>query len=126
MVLSADLIDGDSVHRAQGKVSKKVINRVFPKSSGHQVSQLVGTLNSRPAPEVVKVVGTVVEEVNNRARRDHGRMMMLKRSARGTLRLLLEVLNRRLSLAAARKEASVFTSRAIVESSRAYSRRVRA
>jgi hypothetical protein len=32
------------------------------------VHQLVGPRNSRPAPEVVKVVGTFVEEINNRAR----------------------------------------------------------
>ena len=36
--------------------------------SRYQVGQLVGARNSRPAPEVVKVVGTFVEEVNNRAR----------------------------------------------------------
>jgi hypothetical protein len=34
----------------------------------YQVSQLVGARNSRPAPEVAKVVGTFVEEINNRAR----------------------------------------------------------
>ena len=34
----------------------------------YQVSQLVGARNSRPAPEVVKVVRTFVEEVNNRVR----------------------------------------------------------
>jgi PcfJ-like protein len=33
----------------------------------YQVDQLVGPRNSRPAPEVVKAVGTFVEEVNNRA-----------------------------------------------------------
>jgi hypothetical protein len=32
--------------------------------SRYQVSQLVGARNSRPAPEVVKVVGTFVEEIN--------------------------------------------------------------
>ena len=31
-------------------------------------NQLVGARNSRPAPEVVKAVGTFVEEINNRAR----------------------------------------------------------
>ena len=36
--------------------------------SRYQVSQLVGARNSRPAPEVLKVVGTFVEEINNRAR----------------------------------------------------------
>ena len=36
--------------------------------SRYQVSQLGGARNSRPAPEVVKVVGTFVEEINNRAR----------------------------------------------------------
>ena len=36
--------------------------------SRYQVSQLVGARNSRPAPEVVKAVGTFVEEINNRAR----------------------------------------------------------
>ena len=42
--------------------------------SRYQVSQLVGARNSRPAPEVVRAVGTFVEEINNqRARRDHGR-----------------------------------------------------
>ena len=34
--------------------------------SRYQVGQLVGARNSRPAPEVVKVVGTFVEEINNR------------------------------------------------------------
>ena len=34
----------------------------------YQVSQLVGACNSRPAPEVVKAVGTFVEEINNHAR----------------------------------------------------------
>ena len=29
----------------------------------YQVSQLVGACNSRPAPEVVKAVGTFVEEI---------------------------------------------------------------
>ena len=29
---------------------------------------MVGARNSRPAPEVVKVVGTFVEEINNRVR----------------------------------------------------------
>jgi hypothetical protein len=33
--------------------------------SRYQVSQLVGARNSRPAPEVAKVVGTFVEEINN-------------------------------------------------------------
>ena len=32
--------------------------------SRYQVNQLVGARNSRPAPEVVKVVGTFVEEIN--------------------------------------------------------------
>ena len=36
--------------------------------SRYQVSQLGGARNSRPAPEVVKVVSTFVEEINNRAR----------------------------------------------------------
>ena len=36
--------------------------------SRHQVGQLGEARNSRPAPEVVKVVGTFVEEINNRAR----------------------------------------------------------
>jgi len=36
--------------------------------SRYQVSQLGGARNSRPAPEVVKVVGTFVEEINNRLR----------------------------------------------------------
>jgi hypothetical protein len=36
--------------------------------SRYQVGQLVGARNSRPAPEVVKVVGTFVEEINNRVR----------------------------------------------------------
>ena len=31
-------------------------------------NQLVGARNSRPAPKVVKVVGTFVEEINNRVR----------------------------------------------------------
>jgi hypothetical protein len=34
--------------------------------SRYAVSQLVGACNSRPAPEVVKAVGTFVEEINNR------------------------------------------------------------
>ena len=34
----------------------------------YQVGQLVGARNSRAAPEVVKAVGTFVEEINNRAR----------------------------------------------------------
>jgi hypothetical protein len=36
--------------------------------SRYQVSQLVGARNSRPAPELAKVVGTFVEEINNRVR----------------------------------------------------------
>ncbi len=32
------------------------------------MSQLGGARNSRPAPEVLQVVGTFVEEINNRAR----------------------------------------------------------
>ena len=32
----------------------------------YQTSQLVGACNSRPAPGVAKVVGTFVEEINNR------------------------------------------------------------
>ena len=32
----------------------------------YQVRQLVGTCNSRPAPEVAKAVGNFVEEINNR------------------------------------------------------------
>jgi PcfJ-like protein len=36
--------------------------------SRYQVGQLVGARNSRPAPEEVKVVGTFVEEINNRVR----------------------------------------------------------
>ena len=36
--------------------------------SRYQMSQLVGARNSRPAPEVVKVVGTFVEEINNHVR----------------------------------------------------------
>jgi hypothetical protein len=36
--------------------------------SRYQVGQLVGWRNSRPAPEVAKIVGTFVEEVNNRVR----------------------------------------------------------
>ena len=36
--------------------------------SRYQVSQLVGARNSRPASEVVKAVGTFVEEINNGAR----------------------------------------------------------
>ena len=43
-----------------------------PKSTGqrsrYQVDQLVGPRNARPAPEVVKAVGTFVEGVNNRLR----------------------------------------------------------
>ena len=34
----------------------------------YEVSQLVGARNSRPPSEVAKVVGTFVEEINNRAR----------------------------------------------------------
>jgi len=33
--------------------------------SRYQVHQLVGARNSRPAPEVAKVVGTFVEEINS-------------------------------------------------------------
>ena len=33
--------------------------------SGYQLHQLVGARNSRPAPEVAKVVGTFVEEINS-------------------------------------------------------------
>jgi hypothetical protein len=36
--------------------------------SRYQIGQLVGARNSRPAPEVVKAVGTFVEEITNRAR----------------------------------------------------------
>jgi PcfJ-like protein len=36
--------------------------------SRYQVSQLVGTRNSRPAPEVAKVVGIFLAEINNRVR----------------------------------------------------------
>ena len=32
----------------------------------YQVGQLVGARNSRPAPEVVKAVGTFVAEINDR------------------------------------------------------------
>jgi hypothetical protein len=32
----------------------------------YQVTQLVGACNLRPAPEIVKVVGTFVEEINGR------------------------------------------------------------
>jgi hypothetical protein len=35
-------------------------------TSRYQVRQLVGTCNSRPAPEIVKAAGTFVEEINNR------------------------------------------------------------
>ena len=34
----------------------------------YQVSQLVGACNSRLAPDVVKAVGTFVEEINNGVR----------------------------------------------------------
>jgi hypothetical protein len=33
--------------------------------SRYQIHQLVGARNSRPAPEVAKVVGTFVEEINS-------------------------------------------------------------
>jgi hypothetical protein len=36
--------------------------------SRYQISQLVGARNSRPAPEIAKVVGTFVEEINNHVR----------------------------------------------------------
>ena len=36
--------------------------------SRYQVGQLVGARNSRPASEVANVVGTFVEEINNRVR----------------------------------------------------------
>ena len=36
--------------------------------SRYQVSQLVGARNSRPVPNVLKVVGTFVGEINNRLR----------------------------------------------------------
>jgi hypothetical protein len=41
---------------------------VIGQRNRYQVSQLVGPRNSRPAPELVKVVGTFIEEINNRAR----------------------------------------------------------
>jgi hypothetical protein len=34
-------------------------------TSRYHVGQLVGARNSRPAPEVAKVVGTFVEEINS-------------------------------------------------------------
>jgi len=34
--------------------------------SRYEVGQLVGARNSRPVPSVLKVVGTFVEEINNR------------------------------------------------------------
>ena len=45
-----------------------VVVRGNGQRSRYQVGQLVGARNSRPAPEVVKVVGTFVEEINNHAR----------------------------------------------------------
>jgi hypothetical protein len=36
--------------------------------SRYEASQLVGPRNSRPAAEIVKAVGTFVEEINNRVR----------------------------------------------------------
>ena len=42
--------------------------RGIAQRSRYQVSQLVGPRNSRPAPEIVKAVGTFVEEINNRLR----------------------------------------------------------
>ena len=40
--------------------------RAIGQRSRYQVSQLVGARNSRPATKVLKVVGTFVEEINNR------------------------------------------------------------
>ena len=51
-----------------------VLARGNGQRSRYQVSQMVGPRNSRPAPEVVKAVGTFVAEINNRDPRcDHGR-----------------------------------------------------
>ena len=46
-------------------LSNRLINYRWG-TSRYQVRQLVGTCNSRPAPEVVKAVGTFVEEINDR------------------------------------------------------------
>ena len=48
------------------ELSNRLINYRWGTSNRYQVRQLVGSCNSRPAPEVVKVVGTFVEEINNR------------------------------------------------------------
>ena len=42
--------------------------RGIAQRSRYQVGQLVGARNSRPAPEIVKAVGTFVEEINNSVR----------------------------------------------------------
>ena len=47
------------------ELSNRLINYRWG-TSRYQVRQLVGTCNSRPAPEVAKAVGTFVEEINNR------------------------------------------------------------
>jgi hypothetical protein len=41
---------------------------VIGQRNRYQLGQLVGPRNSRPAPEVVKIVGTFVEEINNHGR----------------------------------------------------------
>jgi len=46
-------------------LSNRLINYRWG-ASRYQVRQLVGACNSRPAPEVVKAVGTFVAEINDR------------------------------------------------------------
>jgi hypothetical protein len=53
---------GPTRNAAQGRVW------ITGQRSRYQVHQLVGACNSRPAPEVAKVVGTFLEEINNRVR----------------------------------------------------------
>jgi hypothetical protein len=75
-----DVVDGSRIYSilengsrvATLELTSRPTQHKGPKRIGqhsrYQVSQLGGARNSRPAPEVVKVVGTFVEEINNRAR----------------------------------------------------------
>ena len=75
-----DVVDGSRIYSIRENGSRVATLELTSRSTQHkgpkgigqhsryQVSQLVGSRNSRPAPKVVKVVGTFVEEINDRAR----------------------------------------------------------